>query len=63
VGPLQPVGAYEMGLMAQFSPDSRYLLITSDDGDVWLADLESGTYEPLDLPMDEFQPAWQRLAP
>jgi hypothetical protein len=52
-----------MGLTAQFSPDSANLLITSDAGEVWLADLESGTYEPLDLSKDELDLAWQRRAP
>lgn len=63
VGPVVPVGAYEMGLTPQFSPDSTTLLITGDNGEVWLVDLESGTYEPIDLPKDEFALAWQRRAP
>ena len=63
VGPAVPVGAYQMGLTALFSPDSTSLLITSDAGEVWLADLESGTYEPVDLSKDDFEIAWQRRAP
>jgi Tol biopolymer transport system component len=63
VGPRVFAGAYRRGLTAQFSPDSTRLLITSDDGEIWLADLESGTYEPIDIPKDEFELAWQRKAP
>ncbi|HEU0235640.1 MAG TPA: hypothetical protein VFR14_04260 [Candidatus Limnocylindrales bacterium] len=63
VGPAVPVRANQIGLTAQFSPDSTYLLITSDAGDAWLADLETRTYEPFDLPKDQFDPAWQRRAP
>lgn len=63
VGPVVLVRANQTGLTAQFSPDSTYLLITSDAGDAWLADPETGTYEPFDLPKDQFDPAWQRRAP
>jgi len=63
VGPVVHVGAFQMGLTAQFSPDSTSLLITGDTGDVWLVDLASGTYEPIDIPKDEFDLAWQRRAP
>jgi hypothetical protein len=38
-------------------------LITSDAGEVWLVDLASGAYEPIDIPKDEFDLAWQRRAP
>lgn len=63
VGPVVQVGAYQLGLSAQFSPDGTSLLITSDGGEVWLADLEGGTYDTFDLPKDEFDLAWQRRAP
>jgi len=63
VGPLVRIPQLTRGLTVQFSPDGTSLLITSDAGEVWLADLESGTYEPLDLPKDEFDLAWQRRAP
>jgi len=51
------------GLTVQFSPDGTSLLIASDAGEVWLADLERGTYEPLELAKDEFEISWQRRAP
>lgn len=63
VGPSTFVGPYNTGLTAQFSPDSASLLITSDDGDTWLVDLESGTYQPLEVSKDEFEISWQRRAP
>lgn len=63
VGPRRSVEGSKAGLTAQFSPDSTSLLITSDDGDAWLADLERGTYEPLELSKDEFEISWQRRAP
>jgi Tol biopolymer transport system component len=63
IGPRVFVGAYRAGLGVQFSPDGASLLITSDDGEVWLADLESGEYAPLDIEANESRVAWQRLAP
>lgn len=63
VGPLVRIPQLTRGLTVQFSPDGTSLLITSDAGEVWLADLESGAYESIDLPKDEFNLAWQRRAP
>jgi hypothetical protein len=63
VGPLIRIPQLTRGLVVQFSPDGTSLLITSDTGEAWLADLESGDYEPLDLAKDEFDLAWQRRAP
>jgi Tol biopolymer transport system component len=63
IGPEVRVAANRIGLIPQFSPDSTTLLITSETGEIWLADVESGTYDRLELSKDEFEISWQRQAP
>ncbi len=52
-------------LFHQFSPDGKSLLIVSEEGQVWLADVATGEYEEItwDRDKDEFDVAWQRRAP
>jgi Tol biopolymer transport system component len=52
-------------LFHQFSPDGKSLLIVSEEGQVWLADVATGEYEEItwDRDEDEVQIAWQRRAP
>lgn len=69
VGPMMPARAGGGGLAPHFSPDGTKLFITSNDllessieGDAWLVDLATGTYEAVSLgTLDGF--SWQRLAP
>jgi hypothetical protein len=62
-GPLVRIPQLTRGLAVQFSPDGESLLITSDAGETWLADIATRSYDEVALDRDEFPPAWQRRAP
>jgi WD40 repeat protein len=68
VGPMQAARHGGGGIHPYFSPDGTQLFITSfdllgsSDGDAWLVDLATGTYESISRgTLDGF--SWQRLAP
>jgi Tol biopolymer transport system component len=63
VGPAVRIPQLTRGLTVKFSPDGASLMITADSGEVWLVNLASGTFEPLDIQRDEFEISWQRRAP
>lgn len=63
VGPLVRIPQRTRGLAVQFSPDGTSLLITSDAGETWLADVGTKSYDEISFARDEFPPAWQRRAP
>lgn len=63
VGPLVRIPQMTRGLAVQFSPDGESLLITSDAGEAWLANVASQAYDEVSFERDEFPPAWQRRAP
>jgi len=62
VGPRQRIPSGTGGLYPQFSPDAAGMVITSDDGHAWLADLPTGEYDELPFG-NETGVSWQRRAP
>jgi Tol biopolymer transport system component len=68
VGPMKAARAGGGGITPHFSPDGTKLLITSNDligasdGDAWLVDLATGTYDPIPRGTVDGL-SWQRLAP
>lgn len=65
IGPKVRLPDYHRGLFQQFSPDGKSLLIVSEEGQVWLADVATGEYREItwDRDADEVHMGWQRRAP
>jgi Tol biopolymer transport system component len=62
VGPSLRIQSGTDGLRPQFSPDAKSVLIVSDSGRLWLADLATSEYQELTVEFDEPYFGWQRRA-